>query len=292
MTVTVDDMHDVGHACLVPVSADHLWEVTARWIAGGLDAAERIVYFEDGTADTVLARLADDGIPVDAALAGRQMVIMPRPRTRALLAGSPSDLEELLLGEVADAEADGWSGLRLAGEPGHALRHGGGLAKLQEFESVIEQTVRTRPARMLCRYDRRHFDDHAVEVMRAAHHTELVTSAVYDDQLLRVTTAGPAALRFAGEVDRSNRHELGRLLSRALADAVRSASAPADVTIDVSSLRFVDVGGAVELVQAAEAFPETHRLMVVGARPRIVRVLDRCGSPFVPRLVVRPRGSG
>ena len=125
--------------------------------------------------------------------------------------------------------------------------------------------------------------------MRARHHTELVVPAIYDDGLLRITAIGPVAARVAGEVDHSNRPRIRRLLEAALDDALRSHSAPTDITLDLSSLRFLDVAGAVSLVHAAEEFPSTHRLVLTGVRPRVVRVLDRCGAPFAAQLVVEPR---
>ena len=48
------------------------------------------------------------------------------------------------------------------------------------------------------------------------------------------------------------------------------------------------MAGAVGLVHAAEEFPSTHRLMLTGVRPRVARVLDRCGAPFAEQLVVTP----
>ena len=39
-------------------------------------------------------------------------------------------------------------------------------------------------------------------------------------------------------------------------------------------------------VHAAEEFPSTHRLRLVGVRPRILRLLERCGAPFAAQLVV------
>jgi hypothetical protein len=57
----------------------------------------------------------------------------------------------------------------------------------------------------------------------------------------------------------------------------------------MSSLRFLDVAGAVGLVHAAEEFPDAHRLILTGVRPRVQRVLDRCGAPFATQLVVRTR---
>ena len=61
---TIDDLSRVGHACLVPDSEDHLWEATAAFVAGGLAVGERVLYFEDDTADALLGRLADDRVPV------------------------------------------------------------------------------------------------------------------------------------------------------------------------------------------------------------------------------------
>ena len=71
-----------------------------------------------------------------------------------------------------------------------------------------------------------------------------------------------------------------------LDQALRSHSAPTDIKLDVSSLRFLDVAGAVSVVHAAEEFPSTHRLRLTGVRPRVLRLLDRCGAPFAAQLVV------
>ena len=62
--------------------------------------------------------------------------------------------------------------------------------------------------------------------------------------------------------------------------------APAALELDLSSLRFLDVAGAVGLVHAAEEFPEAHRLSLTGVRPGVLRALDRCGAPFAAQLDV------
>ena len=51
MVRTIDEMTPVDHACAVADSDEHLWEVTAAWLAGGLTEGERVLYFEDETAD-------------------------------------------------------------------------------------------------------------------------------------------------------------------------------------------------------------------------------------------------
>jgi anti-anti-sigma factor len=290
VTSTIDDLDRVGHTCLIPDSDDHLWEVTAGWVAGGLAAGERVVYFEDDTADALLSRLDDDRVPVDAAIAEGELLIVPTAQTRVACGFPVPDIVDLVRTEIAKSEIDGWPGIRLAGESA-AMLPIGGLRKVVDYERAIDELLTQHPgARMLCRFNRRFFDDEAVAAMRALHTTELVVPAIYDDTLLRVTGAWPTSLRFAGEIDMSNRPQIRRVLDRALDDALRSAHADTDITIDLSSLRFIDVAGAVELVHAAESFPETHRMVLVGARPRVQRVLDRCGAPFAARLDVHPRG--
>jgi len=287
VTRAIEDLTLVDHACVIPDSDEHLWEVTAAWVSCGLEAGDRVVYFEDESADLVMRRLSEDRTCVRHAMENGQLVVVPTEATRSALAGSIESIGDILTGQIDETAAEGWPGLRLAGESGPGLMREGGLEKVVAFEQMAEQLFRGHPtARLLCRYDRRYFDDAAVEAMRSVHEIELVSPAVYDDTLLRITHSGPAAVRLAGEIDHSNRLQIRRLLLATLDSALRSHSAPTDITLDLSSLRFVDVAGAVGLVHAAEEFPSTHRLVLTGVRPRVVRVLDRCGAPFAEQLVV------
>ena len=289
MTRAIEDMSLVGHACVVPDSDEHLWEVTAAWVAQGLATGDQVVYYEDESAQRVLDRLADDRVAVRDAIDDGQLVIMPTAATRSALAQPVETIERIMAAQIDRSAAEGWPGLRLAGESGPGMLVRSGLGKVIAHEERVEKLLGDHPTtRMLCRYDRRYFDDDAVVAMRAVHGTELVTPAVYDDTLLRITRSCPGVVRLAGEVDHSNRLQIRRLLDATLDDALRSHSAPTDITLDLASLRFVDVAGAVCLVHAAEEFPSTHRLILTGVRPRIVRVLDRCGAPFAEQLVVTP----
>ncbi|WP_226353675.1 MEDS domain-containing protein, partial [Pseudonocardia sp. ICBG601] len=52
--------------CAVPDSTEHLGELAAAYVGHGLDRGERILYFDDdGAADVLLRRLAEDGVEVD-----------------------------------------------------------------------------------------------------------------------------------------------------------------------------------------------------------------------------------
>ncbi len=290
MTTVIEDLSLVDHACLIPESDEHLWEVTARWIALGLSAGDRVLYSEDDTADVLLGRLSDDRVDVDDALTDGRLTIVPTETTRALLA-LPLDVMESTLHEIIDeTAAAGWPGLRIAGESGTGLLLAHGLDKLVAYEQLVNRVLGASPTtRMLCRYDGRHFDERAVAAMRHVHDTELRTPDTYDDTLLRITHHGVGSLRLAGELDRSNGLQLRRLLDVTLDQVLRAADASTDIRVDLSSLRFADVAAAVTLVHAAEEFPSTHRLVLTGVRPRVLRLLDRCGAPFAAQLDVSPR---
>ncbi len=290
MTRAIEDLSLVGHACLVPESSEHLWEVTARWIALGLAAGERVLYSEDDTADALLGRLADDRVSVTDAMAEGRFVVIPTDVTRAMLAMSLDAMESNLHQIIDETGAAGWPGLCLAGESGPGLLQAYGLDKVIAYERLLSRVLGASPTtRMLCRYDRRHFNERAIAAMRAVHTTELRTPETYDDDLLRITHHGLGSVRLAGELDRSNSLPLRQVLDATL-DQVLRAATTTEIVLDLSSLRFADVGAATVLVHAAEAFPSTHRLVLTGVRPRVQRILDRCGAPFAVRLDVVPHG--
>lgn len=279
------------HLCGVPTSDEELWEMSAGFIAEGLAAQERVTYFEDGTAQAVLDRLADDHVPVGAALARGQLEIVPAERTRALVAG-PAELAGALLGaRIAESLADGWRGWRTTGQFSHGLQ-ALGPAGLLRFDRALDGGLAGRPARALCLYDRRRYPEAALPELCAVHPGEVGAPSVYDDGLLRITRGGLGRARLAGEADHSNDGMIDRLLGVVLDEVLRSPAGLTEVTLDLASLRFLDVAGAAALVHGAEQFPDTHRLVLRDVRPPVLRVLDRCGSPFVPQLDVVARAPG
>jgi anti-anti-sigma factor len=76
-----------------------------------------------------------------------------------------------------------------------------------------------------------------------------------------------SVVRVSGEVDRANAH----LLARVLDFAARRGHG---VTVDLSGLRFIDLGGVRALVDVAVVMPPGQRLTLVSP-PRILRrILD------------------
>jgi anti-anti-sigma factor len=287
MVERVPGSTSTAHECAVPVSDEQLWEMSAAFVADGLQRRERVVYFDDGTVEAVLARLAEDRVDSRAAIGYGQLTVVPAEATRAILRSPVAAVQDLVSNAIDISLEQGYSGVRLTGELSYGLERAGGV-DLAEYDAGLDEVLRDRPARSLCFYDRRRYPDTAIEDLRSQHRSERTAPAVYDDGLLRITRTGPSTARLAGEVDHSNRPVIARLLGSTLDEALRSHSAPTDITLNLSSLRFLDVAGAVGLVHAAEAFPSTHRLVLADVSPRVLRVLDRCGAPFAAQLVVEP----
>lgn len=287
MTV-LQDATAASHTCTVPVSDEQLWEVTAEYLAAGLRAGEHVVYFDDGTIASVMERLDDDGVAFRGCLERGQFAVVPAEVTRSILGGSPAGVLDALDRSIDDALGRGFPAVRLTGDTAFALTHADGVPML-EYEAGIDRMLGDRPARLLCRFDRERFPEDAIARLRALHHTEITAPAIYDDSVLRMSSPRPTVLRLAGEVDHSNRPLIKRGLETALDEALRSRSSSSEITLDLASLRFIDVAGAVSLVHTAEEFPSTHRLVLTGVRPSVMRLLDRCGAPFASQLRVDPR---
>lgn len=288
MTV-VQDVSAAPHACTVPVSDEQLWETAVEFLAEGLSAGERVMYMADGGVDALMQRLDDDRVDYREALRTGRLEIVPSELTRTMLRSSAPEMLQIVQGTLAETVEKGFPGVRLVGDASYALSLPGGESTILEYEAGLDEVLAGGPGRVLCVYDRGRYPEDILQTLRCMHHTEVATPAVYDDSLLRITATGPSSARVAGEVDHSNRPRIKRVLESALDDALRSHSSSGEIVLDLSSLRFLDVAGAVSLVHAAEEFPSTHRLVLTGVRPGVARVLDRCGAPFAAQLRVEPR---
>ena len=276
------------HVLTVPVGDEQLCESVAAFLAGGLAAGERVAYFDDDTADAVLARLDDDGVDVTGPLRAGQFQLVPGEFTRAALLAPLDELDGLLEHTVRSALDDGWAGLRFTGQMNHGLTRPGGHL-LEEYDRTLARAVRGRPVHALCVYDHLRYPDDVIDVMRTLHRDEEQSSPLYDDSLLRITRTGRAHIRLAGQVDHGNRPQVRRAVERFLERVAHGDTDTDTVVADLASLRFCDVAAAVSVIHAADAMPVTLRLRLDHVRPSVARLLDRCGAPFAGQLEVRVR---
>jgi anti-anti-sigma regulatory factor len=285
LTKTVAEIAPGDHACAVVDSDEQHWEVAAGYVSGGLVRREKVVYFDgEHTAEPLLRRLREADIDVDQAVDTGQLVVMPP----AVMDGERADAVRSQVREsIEDALREGYRAVRLTDEPAAEGRRP--VHRLGELDSMIHEVVRDRPVTMLCQYDRRHWSADDLHELGELHPVEVVAPALYDDGLLRVTRKAPFSTRVCGEIDFSNRDLVRIMIENELARAVRATSESGEVAVHLESLRFADVTSVAEFVQAAEGFPESHRLVLYGAQPSVRRLLDRCGAAFSSRLEIRDR---
>ncbi|MFC4456982.1 MEDS domain-containing protein [Pseudonocardia nematodicida] len=277
-----------SHVLAVPVGDEQMCEMVSQFLAGGLAAGERVSYFDDDTADAVLARLCDDGVDVTEPLRTGQFQLVPQEFTRAALLAPMDELGGVLEHNMQSAIDDGWNGLRFTGQMNHGLTREGGQ-RLDEYDQVLDDAMRGRPVHGLCIYDHARYPDDLIATMRRLHAVEIESPPVYDDSLLRITESAPDRIRLAGEVDHVNRPLMRRVIGRYL-DRIARGDVDNDVlSVDLASLRFCDVASAVSVVHAAEELPVTLRLRLDNVRPGIARLLDRCGAAFAPQLEMKVR---
>ncbi len=276
------------HACAAFDSDQQLAEIASDFVADGLVRQEKVCFLDDeGAAEAMLRRLGEDLGDVPSYLASGQLAIVPQEATRATFEGPADEMHAVISESVGAALSQGFAGYRMTGQLSWAAQAGAGAgASLADYDHALDRIWADYPVSVLCPYDTRRFPPGEIEQLRGLHRVELVAPAVFDDGLLRITQTGRFGLRLAGEVDHSNRSTVRGVVDSVLESAVRSSERSDEIRLNVTSLRFLDVAAAAQLVQAAEAFPMSHRLVLVGVRPMLQRLLDRCGAAFAPQLVI------
>ena len=288
LTKTVAQIAPGDHACAVVDSDEQHWEVAAGYVSAGLVRQEKVVYFDgERTSEPLLRRLREADIDVDQAMGTGQLVVMPPEAPDGCRERASEAVRSQVRESIEDALREGYRAVRLTDEPAAAGRRP--VHRLGELDRMIHEVGRDRPVTMLCQYDRRHWSSSDLHELGELHPVEVVAPALYDDGLLRVTRKAPFSTRACGEIDFSNRDLVRIMIENELERTLRATSESGEVAVHLESLRFADVTSVAEFVQAAEGFPESHRLVLYGVQPSVRRLLDRCGAAFSSRLEIRDR---
>jgi anti-anti-sigma regulatory factor len=293
LTKAVAEIAPGDHACAVVDSDEQHWEVAAGYVRAGLDRQEKVLYFDgERSARPLLRRLRESRVDVDHVLGTGQLVVLPPEAMVALWEGPADEVRGQVRETVEDALREGYRAVRLTDEPA-----AGGLRpmeRLRELDHVVHEALRGRPVTLLCQYERRHWSGADLARLGELHPVEVVAPALYDDGLLRATRLGPSRTRLSGEIDYSNRELVRLMIAKELERSLRSPEPTFEVEVGLESLRFVDVTAVVQFVQAADGFPQTHRLVLRDPQPSVRRLLDRCGAAFCAQLDIRDghRGEG
>jgi anti-anti-sigma factor len=275
------------HACVVMDSDEQHWEVAAGFVSGGIANDEKVFYY-DGARSTepLLRRLREDNVDVARHMRTGQLTVVP-PTVTDQLWKLPLDEVAALVGQtLQQAHDEGYARIRITDEPSGAVHRPSGRA-LAEYDRAVHDALQGRPVTLLCQYERTHWSIAELDELCEMHPIDVITPAIYDDGLLRITRQAPFSTRVAGEIDFSNRHLVRSVIDKELERALRAADQTNEIQVHLESLRFADVTTIVQFVQAAEGFPQSHKLVLYGVRPGVRRVLDRCGAGFAAQLTLR-----
>jgi anti-anti-sigma regulatory factor len=259
--MTAADLQLGDHVCL-PFDTDeqaqtHILAFTRAGLAG---RQQVMVFTQTVAAGDMVAWLRQQDRAFAAALNTGQLQVH-RPDDVHLAGGhfDPQRMTATFSQVTAQAQSDGYRGLRVTVDMSWALRPVSGTEQLFDFEATANQLFVEGRLAAVCAYDRRRFEPAAIRRACAAH------PITPGGSVLRFSRLQTPGLRLHGEVDFTNRHAVAGLL----------ASLPdADATLDITGLTFIDASamGLLGRAAAARRYRTTLRCSPVTAR--LLRLLS------------------
>jgi anti-anti-sigma factor len=170
------------------------------------------------------------------------------------------------------AVADGYSGLRVAGDMGWVARGVAGCERIVEYEWRLQDEVfAAAPVAGMCEFDMRRFPPSALEWIHNVH----PDGEVQPDPLWRTDGASltplfsrPGAI-LAGEIDAYTRPGLKEALEQLCEQSERE-----DVALDLSQAVYMDVAALRMLVDIAARIQPKRMLIFVGVPDHVREMLD------------------
>ncbi|MDT0453542.1 MEDS domain-containing protein [Streptomyces hesseae] len=270
--VHVGDLRPGDHACLLFGSDEERALILRDFVRGALDAEDKILYLS-GTGDTA-------GPPgLTEVPAGRVEVV----RLGEILSGrgrlEPAALLRRLRSAAERSRREGYRALRVAGDLCAAVHDERDVRRLLRYEALLAEEFRTGQALAVCQYDIRRCEPAALAALASAHAGSVEADPlVRTPELVVARTHRPQGLRLEGLVDEGAR--------RCLRDALRSVAAVrGDVSLEMSRVEFLDLGGLRLLMTFARARAARHcTVELTGLRPHLRQVITLVGWDRTPGL--------
>ncbi|WP_433723680.1 MEDS domain-containing protein [Actinoplanes sp. CA-051413] len=278
-TTPVDRLSPGDHACLTFTDPEERLDILAAFVAAGQSRGERVICFTDAAdVDGLRAELLERGLD-----GGQELTVAQSDRLWGGGTGpDAATMVELLARELAQADRDGRTGLRITADMCWAARPQANAEQLLVFESEVGRLFAAGRLTAICEYNRDSFDPVTLAYAARVHPRTVAATVYHEDPVLRICRQHvPPGVRVAGELD----YARADVLSDALAEAVRLDH---DVHLNLNHLRFIDAGAAAVILRTAANLPEPRRMIVVCAEP-IERTLTVAGAADVPalRMLVR-----
>jgi anti-anti-sigma regulatory factor len=269
----VCELRPGDHAWLAYGGREEQHHVTRAFVQAGLDAGEQVIYLAGAAPVTV-------ALPVHELL---NVVSLCRGERRGGF--DPDALVRAVAEAIARAEDQPHRGLRIVTDMTWAVRRPGGLELLLGCERRIDQAIgpSTR-AIALCQFDRSRCTPGELEALSESHGVAVAPDPVFEDSVLRIVrTFKPPGLALVGELDASRHAVLVQALTTVTGDVGRR-----EVHLDLSGLRFIDLGALNILADAAARTTGCGALVLDRMSPQLRTVMETVGWHMLPGLRLGP----
>jgi anti-anti-sigma regulatory factor len=263
----VCDLRPGDHAWLAYATEDERRQVLGAFIRAGLASRDKVIL------------LVRTGLHATApsALTTRVTVL---PFTTCGTVATERLLSELI-GQIAEAERQGYQHIRIAADMSWAVRLPGGLAALLDCERRIEAAVSPSTAAIaICHIDRRGCLPEVLAALREAHGVSVTADPMFVDGVLRIEPSfQPLGLILDGELDVSRHAVFGEALSAMLR---RANGDP--IHLDLARLEFIDLGALNMLAETAMHRAGSGPLVLDRISLQLRTVLEAVGWDMLPGL--------
>ncbi|NPV87192.1 MAG: PAS domain S-box protein [Anaerolineae bacterium] len=171
------------HLCCLYESEEERLSALLAYTLQGLQAGQKVMCFADAnTASHILTILDAQGTAVHEHTARGQLVFLEKESVY-LPKGyfDPEDMIDRLRAEEAQALAEGYTGLRVAGEMRWALQGAPGSERLIEYEAKLNRFFPGSHCLALCQYDMRRFPAQILLDILSTHPLAAVGSVLYEN---------------------------------------------------------------------------------------------------------------
>lgn len=276
------DLRLGDHICWTYSSDEEHRAVLTAFVAEGLQAGQRIAHVAPrGEELRLIEYLGDCGVDAAALIDGGRLVL--GSAEKAYYPNGAFDPEDSLLGFRAMAEqavADGYTGLRVAGENGWILADWLHRATWPGYEVRVDRIIAGLPLIGMCSFNLRECGEEIIELMDAVHPVRLGNSSVTSAFHLHSNHDDGVVIQ--GEIDLASSETVQSLL-HALGgeEAIRR--------IDLSGLSFADVQGMRAIAAGARAIAKEGGVIRLEDPPtgftrawRLLRLDEAVPAELVP----------
>lgn len=172
-----------SHLCLIYRGQEEQFASVLPYLRAGLEGNEKCVYIaDDNTAEFVFHRMRSAGLDVSQALRRGSLAILSKQESY-LKSGAfdPGQMIHFLDDAVSQAKSEGFDGLRVTGEMTWVLGGDPGANRLIEYESRLNDFIRTRDVIALCQYNRERFGSDILGAVLRTHPIVIVDNEVCDN---------------------------------------------------------------------------------------------------------------